>query len=247
MQKSTGLERKNREPLYLQVAAIIRREIANGVLKPSERLPSIAELAEQYQVAVVTVRQSIAILEDEGLLLRQQGKGTFISSEPKIGKWLVLKSDWSSLLQHLEGKQTKPMTVANNVPPPAMDTKVGHFENAYRFMRRIHSSGDVPYALIDIYLSQRIYDRSPDEFDSSMVISLLSEMESAQASELHQSIFFTTADHETATALDLGASAPIGDVVRVITDRSGAIIYIGKTKYRGDFVKLEFHSKLHRK
>lgn len=247
MQKTAGLERKNREPLYLQVTAIIRRQIANGVLKPSQRLPSIAELAEQYQVSVVTVRQSIAILEDEGLLLRQQGKGTFISSEPKIGKWLVLKSDWNSLLHHLEGKQTRPLTVASNVPPPALDIKVGHFEDAYRFMRRIHSSGDLPYALIDIYLSQRIYDQSPDEFDRRMVISMLSEMESARASELQQSIFFTTADQETATALGLSANAPIGDVVRVITDRSGAIIYIGKTKYRGDFVKLEFHSKLHRK
>lgn len=241
------LERKNREPLYLQVAAIIRREIANGILKPSQRLPSIAELAQKYQVAVVTLRQSIAVLEEEGLLMRQQGRGTFISSEPKIGKWLVLKSDWNSLLHHLEGKQTKILTVGDNAPPPAIDTKVGHFESAYRFMRRIHSSGDVPYALIDIHLSQRIYDLDPGAFDRNMVISVLSEMKSAYPLDLHQSIFFTTADQETARALGLAANAPIGDVVRVITDKSGSIIYFGKTKYRGDFVKLEFSSRLHRK
>jgi len=247
MLETATLERRNRGPLYLQVAGIIRREIANGILKPSQRLPSIAELAQKYQVAVVTVRQSISLLEEEGLLLRQQGKGTFISSEPKIGKWLVLKSDWNSLLHHLEGKQTKSLAVSDNVPPPAIDVRIGHFEGAYRFMKRIHSSGDIPYALIEIYLSQRIYDLAPDEFDTSMVISVLSEMKDANTLDLHQSIFFTTADHETANALNLASNAPIGDVVRVITDKSGAIIYIGKTKYRGDFVKLEFTSRLHRK
>lgn len=237
---SKALAPKGSGPLYLRIAASMRRDISNGLFAPGERLPSIVELAGQHGVSVITIRQAIEVLESERLLERHQGRGTFVSDHPGVGLTLTLKSDWNTLLQHLEDKKPTLITVADKVAKPMLDPELGRLESEYRYMRRIHSFSETPYALIDIYLSQRVFDLDPDGFTNGMVISRLSELPEVDAARLQQRISFTTADEMTAEMLKMPPNAAIGDVLRVITDRQGRVIYVGQTKYRGDFVKLEF-------
>ncbi len=65
-------------PLYYQLKEIIRDKILSGEWVEGMRLPSERELCEQYGVSRMTVRQSITDLVHEGLLYREQGKGTFV-------------------------------------------------------------------------------------------------------------------------------------------------------------------------
>ena len=65
--------------LYIQVRETLRQRIEQGILKPGERLPSEDELADQFGVSRMTVRQGIADLIDEGKLYRRRGVGTFVS------------------------------------------------------------------------------------------------------------------------------------------------------------------------
>lgn len=69
-------------PPYLQLAAIIRGQVASGELAPGTRLPSILAMAGQYDVSVPTVRKALAVLKDEGIVTGVAGYGTFISEEP---------------------------------------------------------------------------------------------------------------------------------------------------------------------
>ena len=227
-------------PLYLQIASSLRREIANGELKPGARLPSIPDLAEQLDVSVITVRQALEILEGEGLLQRLQGRGTFVAEGPKVGARLVLRSDWESLLLHLENKKPTLLKVADKVATPLIGKAYGRLAKSYRFMRRVHSYNGLPYALINIYVAQDLFDLRPKAFTDNMVISQLSNLPAARIKRLRQRINFTTADAETAKLLKLPANSAIGDVLRVITDEDDRVIYVGETKYRGDFVSLDF-------
>jgi GntR family transcriptional regulator len=233
-------ELRARGPLYLQVAATIRRDISKGNFKPGEQLQSISDLATTHNVSVITIRQAIETLEEEGLLHRFQGRGTFVSEAPGVGVTLTLKSDWNSLLEHLEDKKPTMIQMADKVATPMLDPVFGKLEPEYRYMRRVHNYAETPYALINIYLSQRISDMDPEGFADEMVISRLSAMPEVGVARLQQRISFTTADAETAELLRLPLHAAIGDVLRVITDKEGRAIYIGQTKYRGDFVHLEF-------
>ncbi|MEV0966876.1 winged helix-turn-helix domain-containing protein [Streptomyces sp. NPDC049910] len=67
---------------YAQVADDLRRKIAAGALKAGQRLDGNAKLAERYGVAAMTVRHALDILRDEGLIVSQQGRGTFVASDP---------------------------------------------------------------------------------------------------------------------------------------------------------------------
>ena len=70
-------------PLYNQLVAIIKRHISAGILSPGDLLPSEAELCRSLSISRSTVRQAIGALESEGLVVRRQGKGTFVA-EPKV-------------------------------------------------------------------------------------------------------------------------------------------------------------------
>lgn len=79
LNKSDGI------PLYIQIRKSLYDDIVNNVLVPGQRLPSEDELAAQFGVSRMTVRQGISDLIDEGLLYRRHGVGTFVA-QPHIDR-----------------------------------------------------------------------------------------------------------------------------------------------------------------
>lgn len=74
------------KPKYVQAADKIRKLIEKGKLKPESKIPNEPLLSEQFNVSRNTIRDAIAMLINEGLLIRQQGRGTFVCSESKRKK-----------------------------------------------------------------------------------------------------------------------------------------------------------------
>ena len=66
-------------PLYAQLVGIIKRNISTGALAVGDLLPSEAELCRWMNISRNTVRQAIGELEDEGLVVRKRGRGTFVA------------------------------------------------------------------------------------------------------------------------------------------------------------------------
>jgi GntR family transcriptional regulator len=75
----TKLEVHDAEPLYKQVERQILQCLAAGEWKPGEQLPTESQLAERFGVAVFTIRAGISELVASRILLRKQGKGTFVA------------------------------------------------------------------------------------------------------------------------------------------------------------------------
>lgn len=71
-------------PMYKQVAGIISEGIRTGELKVGEKLPSEFELMKDFNVSRVTIRGAISELVTDGLLVRSQGKGTFVAPQKKL-------------------------------------------------------------------------------------------------------------------------------------------------------------------
>ncbi|NHZ98263.1 GntR family transcriptional regulator [Massilia sp. CCM 8734] len=67
-------------PLYQQIKALITQGLQAGEWKPGEMIPSEVELAGRFKVSQGTVRKAIDELAAENLLLRRQGKGTFVAT-----------------------------------------------------------------------------------------------------------------------------------------------------------------------
>jgi GntR family transcriptional regulator len=67
-------------PLYRQIKSLITRSLQGGEWRPGEAIPSETELAARYRVSQGTVRKAIDELAAENLVLRRQGKGTFVAT-----------------------------------------------------------------------------------------------------------------------------------------------------------------------
>lgn len=73
-------------PLYRQIRTLLEGRLDEGEWKPGEMIPSEVELAARFQVSQGTVRKAVDELASENLLVRRQGKGTFVAThhEPKV-------------------------------------------------------------------------------------------------------------------------------------------------------------------
>src|SRR5215218_7779113 len=67
-------------PLYQQIKGLILQSLQAGEWKPGEAIPSEMDLAARYRVSQGTVRKAIDELAAENLVLRRQGKGTFVAT-----------------------------------------------------------------------------------------------------------------------------------------------------------------------
>ena len=68
------------QPLYRQIKTLITRSLVSGEWRPGEPIPSELELASRYSVSQGTVRKAVSELAEERVLVRQQGRGTFVAS-----------------------------------------------------------------------------------------------------------------------------------------------------------------------
>ena len=67
-------------PLYLQIKALLEKSLEAREWRPGETIPSEIELARRYRVSQGTVRKAIDALADDNLVVRRQGKGTFVAT-----------------------------------------------------------------------------------------------------------------------------------------------------------------------
>lgn len=69
------------EPLYLKILRDLERAIRNGELAPGDQLPTEKELSETYQVSRITSKRALNELEQQGMIQRIRGKGSFVTGE----------------------------------------------------------------------------------------------------------------------------------------------------------------------
>lgn len=80
------------QPLYRQIKSLITQSLVSGEWLPGDPIPSEIDLASRYAVSQGTVRKAVAELADENLLIRYQGKGTFVASHAdERGKFPFLR------------------------------------------------------------------------------------------------------------------------------------------------------------
>ena len=86
-------------PLYLQVIDRIKEDIENGIFKEKEKLPSEFELAKSLGVSRATLREALRLLEEENVIVRRHGVGTFVNSKPIFTSGIEQLSSISSMIR----------------------------------------------------------------------------------------------------------------------------------------------------
>ena len=135
-------------PLYQQIFEEIKGAIETGDYAPKERIPSEPELSERYGVSRITVRRAVEELCAEGYLVKQQGRGTFVST-PHINRRLLQYAAARSFTDVCRDSNMKPgALVLNRLIVPARSEEAKFFgldESALLlYVQRIRTADEQP-------------------------------------------------------------------------------------------------------
>jgi len=226
-------------PKYAQIANIFRQRIARGVWAKGFRLPANEDLAEEFGVSRVTVRQAVELLSRDGVIEAQQGKGTFVTGTLKQDRWLKVETTLSALAEVYRDTSPEIINISESNTAAPLLPGDGRPADRYVFMRRVHSRNNDRYCVISIYLDERVFRKSPKRFRKETVIPILHDLREPKIAHAKQTLTIGTADLEVAKLLRIPLNSPVAEVRRVFTTAKGTVIYLGEVTYRGDFVRID--------
>jgi len=227
-----AIEPSKTQRLYL----LLKEQILKGTLSPGYRLPSEPQLAAQHRLSRVTIRRALDGLEQDGLIRRQPGAGTFVlDARPRKG----VVGDLSNMLAHLvamgRATRAKLLSFGYDVPPPAVSAalKLGDGERVQHSVR-VRLIDDTPFSHLTTYVPERIgVTYSEADLASTPLLTLL-ERSGVVADRASQTVSATLAGPEIAELLQVEIGSPLLSMTRVVFDDHGRGVEYLSALYRPD-------------
>jgi GntR family transcriptional regulator len=205
-------------PLYKSIKLELIRAISGGKVQSGMALPTEKELSERYRVSVGTVRRAMADLVAEKVLVRQQGRGTFLapfdSSRMLNSFWHIVRKDGVReipIVQTLRFEET----AANAHTASRLGILVG--EPIY-WIVNLMLMGGAPMLLDGLHIPQSLFPGLTKskfvERDSTIYDLYRNEFGVTVVKTVDQ-VSAVPADAETAKTLDLALGTPLLEIVRV--------------------------------
>lgn len=219
-------------PLHAEVAAVLRHQILSGELAAGTRLPALRNLIEDLGVSRMTVVQAMNSLQDEGLIEKHSGRGTFVKAV-KIPRrqTLHMKAEISQIHTLVEQMEVS----VKNGEATIEKSDDGRY---FRCMRRIHTRSGKPFCQVDIRLDDQVFEKAPERFKSEIVITVLKNL-GVSVFKARQNVTISYADFALAKALDIKVNSAVFRVLREFLDEQGQLIYSALLYYPGDMLEFD--------
>ncbi len=221
--------------LYNQVKQQLRSSIQQGVVSPGDRLPSEAQLCDMLQVSRTVIRQALDDLAHEGLLVKEQGRGTFVA-ESKIGEGLVQKL--TGFYQDMIDRGYEPATQVLRQEVMSASPLIAsylHIEprTPVIVIERLRFVNHEPIALVTTFIP---YDRCPDllyrDLTRQSLYHLLENEFDLVIHRGHRTIEAVLAGEREAGLLQIQSGDPL--------------VLLNSVSYLGDETPIEYYRALHR-
>lgn len=174
--------------VYERIAAELRQSIRAGELKPGDRLPSETKLAQDHRRSVPTIRDALRLLQDEGLIEKQHGRGNFV----RRARTKVLRTNerhqWEK--NRTREPEEKRLKTGSTEHATGLDVNDLVFHAAYReakadarlaealgvpegtalverTYRTRYAAENAPFALVTSYLVRALVEGNPDLLDAA--------------------------------------------------------------------------------
>lgn len=199
-------------PLYRQLERELRRRISTGLLVPEERFPSERELKTEFGVSSITVRQALQLLENDGLIERRQGLGTFLRKNAEAPFFVELTGsvvDFFSLVQSRRTRIVGKSLVAAG-PEARLLTDVREGEEIYLLLgvRALKADNGVK-AFLKAYLPRQIGARLAGEEQPGAMMQAVFHAAEEEMGQIWQAASATRASQEAAGFMGVNLHSPI--------------------------------------
>lgn len=230
-------------PLYAQVREALREDLAR--MEPGEVIPTEPELQARFAVSRITIRKAVDDLVTEGLLVRQQGRGTYVQ-RPKLTHELNMITSWTEQLlaagyvsrtQHLETEEADPPKRIASLLALAPDERVF-------VLRRLRLVSEEPLTLMLNYLPSRLVPGLAEKIaHRESLYEVLEKDYGLVAARAVDIVETRTATDDEAKRLRIEHWAPLLCVTRVSHLADGRPLEVGLAISRGD--RYRYRVELH--
>lgn len=229
---------KSAKPLYLQIEASIRNDIQAHVYKTGDKLPTETELSAKYNVSKITIRKAMEKLSKDGLVLKVQGKGTFVC--PQKDKIPLSRASGfnDSLSSHGHASRHKVLEIKNIRSDArlskALDLREG---SPVIYVERLIWADRKPIGLDTIYVSEAAFpDFIQKAASEKPLYHILKEDYGLEIAEATLEINGILADSSKAALLECLVGDPLFYVEKTAYTSSGTPIHFSSTFIRCDSV-----------
>ena len=226
-------------PLYHQLKQVLQDGIERGMYKPGDRLPSELELIRQYGISRITVRQALAELEAEGLIVRRHGKGTYVA-ERRIEQELVRLTDFMEDMQQAGQNPSSRVLAFMHEPASPAVAKALHLKDGTEVVRvdRLRLADGRPMAFDSTWLPLRFGELLTGmDLTQETIYHILETRYAIPVVSGAFSITATTATNQQAAILDISAGAALLLIQRISYTTDDEPVYVQDRYYRPDRVQ----------
>jgi GntR family transcriptional regulator len=233
-------------PLYYQLGSVLREKILSGQSPPGDRLPTEAELSDEYGVSRITVRQALSALEEEGLIRREAGRGTFVKELPKFTGDLKVEGSLDDLIfmGQATSIQLLELRTVEATPQQAERLQLPLSSTLTR-CARLRFYHDEPLSYVVMLVPHEIgrQVRKP-EWKRGSVLKALERL-GYVLRDADQTVTASLADATLARLLRTRIGSPLLSVDRLVRTREGRPLQLVHTFYRSDIYSVKVHLVRH--
>jgi GntR family transcriptional regulator len=223
-----------RLPLWYQVSQSLRASILGRRPDASLRLPTEADLAAHYGVSVLTVRQALKSLEEEGLISRHRRRGTFIEPGARQATPVRLLGSVDTIVAQQSGMRATLLGHGREPVPPELAEYFGAGEvTAFRRLRYDEDGEPTNWAVN--HVTSALADRiDPADLEHWPMTRVLRDRLGVRISRNTETVEARLADPRTAELLGVPLLSPILHYTGVTHDDTGRVVDVARIHYRGD-------------
>jgi len=217
-----NLNKKDITPLYKQLTDMLRRDIEEGKFKKGEKIPTELELSKLYNVSRITVRNALEELSKENLLIRKQGKGTFVNTE-KLSRGISGLQSFSDMCRETGCKPGAKVIkcVIEDANEKDMEVLELGGNSKVIIIERIRYADDVPVALEISRFPERFSFLLDEDLNDSSMFSILSKKYHIEFTNARKTIELVFATYEMARYLSVSQGYPLLSITSVSNDNTG--------------------------
>lgn len=220
-------------------------DLVDNGLAPHDKLPTERELADEFDISRLTVRRALDELENDGIIYRIQGAGTFVS-EQSVAKSIRLTSFTEDMRARGLAPDSRLLT-AEIIPAGATISYALNLSPTMPVvhLERVRLASAVPMCLENSYLPEALVPGLVDIIGRTSLYEALENHYCLHIDWADQVIKATVIEPAAAVLLDVPAFSPAFLVVRTIHDNRGRPIEHTESLYRGDRYSYELTLRRH--
>lgn len=222
-------------PLYVQLMEELQKDIENGVYKPGDKILTEAEMAKAYGVSLITVRKAVGSLMEKGLVVRKQGKGTFVT-KPKLSRNIKALQSFTEMCLQMgvkPGAKTLENCLVNADEKTAGRLGVEP-DSSVVYICRLRSADMEPVQIEKNYFPLKYAYLLDVDFDNNSLFDYLREQGGIRVASSEKVIEVCRATAEEAAYLGVKNGAYLLFVRSTAFDADGNPIYAGVQIINGD-------------